>query len=317
MSSATPSAVVLIPLTITDDMLVAGTSVPVVDTSRGEVAWTAGSHANGAANVNCDGSLWTAIAEPGNARPGTDATKWRRSGPSNRAAAFSEQDADLLEKTRANAELKLVIKPGQFFTGVMLWGLEGDHLDVTIYDEPGGEPVEHYSGELYEQALGLYELLFYPLRQRTKHYMRNLPLYPDAQVHITITASGNGPCAVGLVSIGHWDTLLGSGDWGGVQYGAKADVKTYSSMVRGSDGKARRIRRGSSTDVTCQVVIEAEQANHAVELLHQVQGRVVAFVASGLPRYDYLSGLGDLSGSATPESFMHAVLSINFQGVVQ
>ena len=48
-----------------------------------------------------------------------------------------------------------------------------------------------------------------------------------------------------------------------------------------------------------------------------MQGRPVAFIASGLPRYDYLSGFGDMSGSAKPNSFAHAELKINIEGVVQ
>lgn len=317
MSTAT-SAVVLIPLSITSDMFKAGTSVPVVDSARGEVAWSSTTAYTGTEiNINYERSLYAAVAPSTNVKPGTDTTKWRRTGPSNRMAAFSEEDADLLEKTRANGELKLVMQLGQFFTGIYLDGMEGERLQVDIYEEPAGALLESLDVELFEQAAGLWELLFTPLRQRTKHLMRNLPLYPDAEVHITITSGGDGPCALGMGLIGHWMTLLGTGEWGGVEYGATAGVKSNSSFIRGPDGKVRRIRRGSSTDVSCTVVIPTDEANRAVGILHQAQGRVVAWVASGLSRYDFLSGVGDLSGSATPDSYVHTRLNLNFQGVVQ
>ena len=102
-----------------------------------------------------------------------------------------------------------------------------------------------------------------------------------------------------------------------MEYGATAEVKSYSYRKVADDGTVTRLRRGSATNVDCSVVIDAEQANRAMELLHQVQGRPVAFIASGLPRYDYLSGFGDLSGSATPQSYAHAVLKIRIEGVVQ
>lgn len=307
------SAVILIPLSITDSMLAAGTTIPVVDTAAGEVAWAAGTAYTVGQRVNHAGSIWEAVLASTGVTPGTDASKWLRVGPSNRMAPF---DDEMNTKATATGSMTYVLRPG-FFTGLALWGLQGDHITVRIYDQPGGALVEEYDADLYEQALGLFELLFLPLRQRTTHYMRNLPLYPDAEVRITISATGSAKVAVSLICVGHWDTLIGSGDFGGVEYGATADVKSYSYVKRGDDGTVSRVRRGSATNVDCTVVIAAEEANHAVELLHQVQGRPVAFIASGLPRYDYLNGFGDISGSATPQSFVHSILKIRIEGVVQ
>lgn len=311
MSTET-SAVILIPLSITDNMLAAGTTIPVVDAAAGEVAWVAGSHPLGT-RVNHSGSIWEAVVANPGVTPGTDSTKWLLYGPSNRMAPF---DDEFDTRATAAGSMTYVLRPG-FFTGLALWGMQADHLTVQIYDQPGGVVVEAYDADLYEQAMGLFELLFMPLRQRTKHYLRNLPLYPDAEVRITLSATGGGTVAMGMISVGHWDTLLGTGEFGGVEYGATADVKSYSYMKRGDDGKPKRVRRGSATNVDCSVVIAAEQANHAVELLHQVQGRPVAFIASGMPRYDYLNGFGDISGSATPQSFVHSILKIRIEGVVQ
>ena len=312
MSTET-SAVVLLPLTITDSMLAAGTTIPSVDAAAGEVAWVAGPAYAVGQRVNHGGAIWEAVLASTGVTPGTDSAKWLRFGPSNRMAPF---DDEFDTRATAAGSLTYVIRPG-FFTGLALWGMQADHITVHIYDQPGGQIVETYDADLYEQAAGLFELLFMPLRQRTRHYMRNLPLYPDAEVRITLSAAGGGQVAIGMISIGYWDTLLGKGDFGGIQYGVTADVKSYSYIKRSDDGKVTRVRRGSATNVSCSVVIEAEEANRAVELLHQVQGRPVAFIASGLPRYDYLSGFGDMSGSATPQSFVHAELKINIEGVVQ
>lgn len=311
--STESTAVILIPLDITSSMLAAGTSIPVVDAAAGEVAWASGSHPLGA-RVNHDNSIWEAVvANPGVA-PGTDSAKWLRYGPSNRMAPF---DNEMDSRATATGSMTYVLRPG-FFTGVALLGMQADHLTVQVFDSPGGAVVDAYDADLYEQASGLFELLFMPLRQRTKHYLRNLPIFPDAEVRITLSANGGGKVSLGMVSVGYWDTLLGRGDFGGVEYGATAEVKSYSYIKRGEDGKPlKRVRRGSATNVSCTVVISAEEANRAMELLHQVQGRTVVFIACGLPRYDYLSGAGDISGSATPQSFSHAELKITIEGVVQ
>lgn len=309
-------AVVLIPLDITPAAIKAGTSIPVIDTARGETAWVAGSaFAAGIANVNFEGSLYTAVAASTGVQPGTNPYKWRRTGPSNFMAAFDDR---LNTKAQSTGQLKFVLQL-PFFTGIALWGLVGDQLDIKIFDKSGAEPVliKHESNDLYEQALGLYELLFMPLRQRTKHYMRNLPLYPDAEVHITITSAGNGPVAVGLISIGHWDTLLGTAGVGGVEWAPTAAVKTYSTRTPNPDGSVERVRRGSATNVSCTVEIAIDEANRAMDLLHQVQGKPVAFIAVGMPRFDFLNGFGDLSGEASPVNAVKAKLKINMEGVVQ
>lgn len=309
-------AVVLIPLDVPASAIKAGTSIPVVDTARGETAWTAGTtFAAGSTDVNFEGSLYTAVAASTGVKPGTNPYKWRRTGPSNFMAAFDDR---LDTKAQSTGELKFVLQL-PFFTGLALWGLVGEQLDIKIFDKSGAQPVlvQHESGDLYEQALGLYELLFMPLRQRTKHYVRNLPLYPDVEVHITITAAGNGPTAVGLISIGHWNTLLGTAGAGGVEWGATAAIKTYSARTPNPDGNVERVRRGSATNLSCTVEIALDEANRAMDLLHQVQGKPVAFIAVGLPRFDFLNGFGDLSGEISAENAVKAKLKVNMEGVVQ
>lgn len=309
-------AVVLIPLDVPASAIKAGTSIPVVDTARGETAWAAGTpFAAGTPNINFEGALYTAVAASTGVKPGTNPYKWRRTGPSNFMAAFDDR---LDTKAQSTGELKFVLQL-PFFTGLALWGLVGDQLDIKIFDKSGAVPVliKHESNDLYEQALGLYELLFMPLRQRTKHYMRNLPLYPDAEVHITIKSAGNGPVAVGLISIGHWDSLLGTSGVGGVEWGATAAVKTHSTRTQNPDGTVERVRRGSATNITCTVEIAIDEANRAMDLLHQVQGKPVAFIAVGMPRFDFLNGFGDLSGEASPVNAVKANLKVNMEGVVQ
>lgn len=307
----TASAVLLIPSDIQQTMI-SSASVAVVDTDSGEVAWNSGTAYTGTeTNINYEGSLYASVAASTNVKPGTDTTKWRRTGPSNRMAAFDEE---LSTVTRAEDEVSYVLRSG-FFTGIGLYGLIGEYVSIKIYDEPGGEIVDEFSTDLFEQAMGFYELLFMPLARRTQVYLENLPLWPDAEVHISIT--GGGLCEVALITVGHWDTLIGSGEWGGVEYGAQAEVVSYSYLKRNDDGTVTRIRRGSSDSGTYTVFLPADQANHAMDLLRKVQGRPVAYIANAHPQYEYLNGFGDVTGSISPEGFNHARLSLRLEGAVQ
>jgi len=311
--STTASAVLLIPLEVTGNMIAAGTSVPVVDSASGEVAWSNTTDYAIDAEVNHAGAIWEAQKASKGVTPGSDPNTWLRLRPSNRMAAF---DSELDTVTRAPGEVTFVLRPG-FFSGLGLWGMTGELLTVQIYDSPGGELVEEYTTDLWEQATGLYELLFMPLRRRTQHYMQNIPLYPDPEVRISITAANDAMCEIALISIGHWDTLIGIGDFGGTEQGAEAEIKPYTYRKVEDDGRVRRIRRGASNNVNCSVVLPMDQANHAMELLHTVQGRPVAFIASGLPQYEFLNGFGDVSGSITAETYNTARMRLRIEGAVQ
>lgn len=306
------SAVILDPLTITPGHIKAGTSVPVVDVAMGEVAWVAGTHVKGASPVNCDGSLWTAIADPGSTRPGTDAAKWRRTGPSNQMAAFDKQ---VYTKAVGVEVLTFVLQPG-FFTGLYLAGLEGEQLEITLKSASDGELLEHWQQDLFEQAMGLFEYLYQPLRALTKFQRQDLELHPDAQLTITIRAAPGRRVAVGQIVCGFWTTLLGSGDFGGVEYGAGAEVKTYSYIETNDDGTVTIVPRNVATNITANVVVEADQLPAAFELLQRVAGKPVAFIASGLARYDYLNTFGLVSASATADTWATGSISLKVQGYI-
>lgn len=315
----TAAAIILEPLDITPTMVIAGTSVPEVDTARGEVAWVAGSHASGAKNVNCDGALWEAVATPGSTRPGADYTKWRRTGPSNRMAPF-----DYMRSTAAEAlgELVFVLQPG-FYNGLRLDGLAGEYLEVVQYERTSPDPeglqvLQRWSGDMYEQARGLFEYLYMPLRQIKQKHWLDWPMAANAELHIRITASNNGRCAVGMITLGFWETLLGQrADFGGVEYGAESTIKTHTTVADNPDGSWEFTpRTGVSNNISCTVVIDADEANAAHELIARASGKPVVFIASGLPRYDYLNTFCFLSASVSPTNWGVVQLRLTGKGSI-
>lgn len=312
--SATQSALLLIPNDITSAQIATGTTIPAVDTARDEVAWDSGSaYAGTESGINHGGRLWAAIAPSANVVPGTNTAKWRSTGPSNRMAPFDDQ---INTSARATGSLTYVLKPG-FFNGLALYGLAGDALSVTLYESPGGPVLYQWSGDLFEQAMGLFEYLYMPLRMLTKRIANNLPLSPDAELHITITAAGAGDCAIGMIVCGFWASLLGSGQLiGGVEMGASAAVKTYSYIKTEDDGTTTIIPRSPATNINCTVVIDAAQANYAHDLLTQVAAKPVAIVLSGVARYEYLNTFGLVSGSVEAASWGYSRLTISGKGFI-
>lgn len=309
--STAATAVILDPLTITASMLYAGTTIPVVDAGAGEAAYSPSTAYTGVeVKVNHEGWLYTSIAASTGVAPGTDTTKWRRTGPSNRMAPFDDQ---MNTTAVAAGQMTYVLRPG-FFTGLALYGVEAEEIEITLYAAPGGAVIEHWQQEMYEQALGLFEYLYLPLRALTKFQQQNLELFPNAELHVTVRAAAGKRVAIGHLICGFWTTLLGSGAFGGVQYGAGAEVKTYSYIKTNDDGKVTVVPRNTATNITANVVVDSEQINAAFDLLSKVAGKPVAFIASGLPRYDYLNTFGLVSASVSPDTWRTGSISLKVQG---
>ena len=103
---------------------------------------------------------------------------------------------------------------------------------------------------------------------------------------------------------------------GGGNAPARTLLCTAGMISAGIDSVRSRVSR-SATNVTCSVVIETDQANHAMDLLRQCQGRSVVVIASGLPRYDFLSTVGDVSGDITVDSYGISRINLKIEGNVQ
>lgn len=316
MSSKKASASVLVPNSISAVDIKAGTTIPEVDTAAGEVAWSSATAYTGVENnINYGGRLWSSIAPSTNVVPGTNTSKWRTSGPSNRMAPFDDQ---INTRAQATGSMTYVLQSG-FFDGLALYGLQGDWLKITLKDSPGGDVLYTWEGDLYEQAAGLYEYLFIPLRMLTKKVVHDLPFYPEAELTITVTAQYSAPVGIGMLVCGFWASLTGNGPTnipGGVEYDASAQIKTYSYIKTEDDGTTTIIPRNSATNLSCQVVIDGDQANYAADVLSKIAARPVAIILSNMPRYDYLNTFGLVSGTVQPVAYRVARMNLDVKGYI-
>ena len=306
------NARILIPIAITPVMVVTGTSIAEPDTTRGEAAWLLATAYTVGQRVTHLGSVWEAVAPSTGVTPGTDTTKWLRFGPTNRTAAFDEYTTT---RSVGTTSITYVLQPG-FFNGLRLDGLEGVQLVATLKDEPGGSVIWSKTLDLFEQALGFYELLFSPLRALRVVSFDDLPLQPNPELTITISAASGAAVGIGSIMMGDWRTLMGTGRFGGTEYGARMTRKSYTYWDEKDDGTYSLVRRPSKRDVSCSVVIDADQAMYADALLDEITDRLVAFEASDLPKYGYLNTSGFVSGDITADNFSITKLDLNIKGSI-
>lgn len=312
---------ILLPTAITPSMFGAGTTIPVVDSSVGEVLWV-----SGATYAVKDRRVWEGYtyecikAAPSNTTPPSStagAEFWLRDegAPTNRMAPFDEY---LFTRARRPTSLTYVLNPG-FVTGLAIYGIEADTLDVRVRGGPGGAdlvPPVHL--DLWEQAVGEWEYLFGNLARGTSYTLKDIPLHPAAEVTITLSRNNAGvEAAVGYISVGQWSRLLApSGRVSAVVQGAEASTKSYAYYRENTDGTFTRRRGRQSTNMSLSCVIDADQANAAKTLLDRILDQTVAIEASGLPRFGYLSTIGSVTGTVKADTTATATVALQIKGNV-
>ena len=305
---------ILIPLEITAAMVQPGTSIASPDPAMGEVAWAASAaYVVGDERVSALAIYACHREHTGRVKPPEDdAEYWKRKAPSNLFAPF---DYYTSTQAKATGSLTLVLRPG-FFADVQLYGLVGDSVHIAVHDGPGGPLLKQMQEDLWEQALGLWELLFQPLGKRDKAQLSGIPISPNAQLTVTVTSVPSAPVALGTLNIGEWRRLIGTSKLGGTEYGAEVEPRSYSYIKTYDDGTYEFKRRHSATDVRMSVFLDANQAEFATATLQQVLDLPVAVQACDAPGYGYLNTMGLVTGTVRAEGFGHARANINVKGMI-
>lgn len=309
------SARVMVPVRISPAMVVTGTTIAEPDTTRGEVAWVSGaSYTADTSEVTYAGSVYACVKThtghtltPPLDLPGF----WLRKGPTNRMAPFDDYNSTA---AIATGSLAFVIQPG-FMNGISLYGMEGDTYSIVVKDAPGGTVIASESGDLYAQAAGLWELLFTVLPGMAYASIDNIPI--SANPEVTITVASYVPAnrvAIGSIKIGDWRPFIGPDVWGATSIGAEVERVSYTHREFNDDGTYTETLRGSSRDVRCSVVLDAQQALYVDAILSEIQDIAAPFEASDLPRYAYLNTMGFVTGTMRADSVATTSLNLRIKG---
>lgn len=307
----TASARVLVPINVMSTMIKAGTTIAEPDIAGGEVGWISGGAYVVDDKRTSNGSVYSCLLNHSTrtVRPELDPQYWLREKPTHRAAPFDDYANT---KARATGSLTFVLQPG-FLNGVALYGIEGASYSVVVRDAPGGTVIAEWSGDLYVQASGLYELLFSPLPALEQLSFDGIPIAPAAEVRITISSGIDQPVAIGSIKVGDWRQFIGEGA-GGTEFGADSTRKSYTFREYAKDGTYKMVRRAGSRDVRFTVVIDAAQAMYADAILGETQDVAVPIEASNLPNYAYLNTCGFIDATMRAVDAATTNLSVQIKG---
>ena len=310
---------ILLPTDITQSSILAGTSIPDVDTAMGEVAWAKDTLYKVGDRRVYQGGVYVCIREHSTSVDSllsTPPNLWRFAGPSNRMAPF---DPWLFTKAKAKGTITYVIS-GSFIDGIAVYGIANeDTVIISVKDGVTGvDLVPPTTQVLYEQAYGEYEYLFGNLGKVSHTTASNLPIHPNVSITITVqNVDPNALVEVGHISVGSWKHFFSPlTNLSGAQYGVQARTKDYSFVEDNKDGTYTEIPGRKARDISVSCVISSDEAARADRILEAISGKAVAVEVSDLPKYGHLSTVARVSGSVRVDNWSEATVELELKGNV-
>ena len=313
---------ILLPKTITPEMLGAATSIPEVDASVGEVAWVSGTNYVVNDRRVHSGYVYECVKDITSAPQNTYAPSDVRSAgywlidkrnPTNRTAPFDKYPFTKARRT-GSVVYQLTLS---FVTGIAIYGIEGDTISVTVKDTSGNDLRPAVTSDLWEQAYGEWDYLFGSLRKVTYFTLKDIPVHPQAVITITVSRSTpTEQAAIGFISVGTWKRLLAPvpNATTGAQYGVEATTRDYSTYTDYEDGTYEEVEGRKATDISLTCVISSDEAPAAMELLRQILGKAVAIEVSDQSKYSHLATVGKVTGSVRSVNWPTAEVDLQIKG---
>jgi len=211
----------IVPITITDDVLVSSTIA-----EDDYAAWSSGtSYTLGqrVIYVSTDvhqvyESVYAGSQSGHDPTLDTTNTWWLLVGSTGRWSMF---DASVSEQSTDDGTITVKLLTRERYDSIALFNLSAASLTVSMVDGTAG--TVYSSTTSLTSTSGItdwWAYFFAPVERRVDYFLTGLPLYPDAELTITLTEGGT--VAVGEIVVGL------SRDWGDTQYGAQVGITDYS-----------------------------------------------------------------------------------------
>jgi hypothetical protein len=234
------------------------------------------------------------------------ATWWIDIGPTNRFAMF---DTLISTPTSATSPLVITLRPGAF-SGMAMFGLDADYLNIETIEETTGETVYSYSAPLEgSQPADYYEYFFDRFKPQTQFIETAIEPYATAVTVITLTKA-TGPVKVGMVALGELRPL------GAPLRGASVEPVDYSYVSTDSFGNTTIRRRANATGLSIQAKMDLEDANTVLATVQELLGVPVVVVGSGAKGYEALTVFGLLSARLQYDDYRMPTLNMTVKGLI-
>lgn len=305
----------LVPKPITAAMIASGTTI--AEPATGETLWVSGgNYAIGDKRIRVETHRVYEAVQASTGRtiaPELDGTYWKDMGPTLRWAPF---DQYINTPATATATLTYVLKPG-FCNCVALYGIDAGTVSVTVKAGTGGSTLYTESRPVSESNATWYGYYFLPWVKRDRMVFSNLPIHPDAEITITLTAAVGVSVAIGVIVVGDYRPLIGDiASFGGTERGASAEPVTYSYIKTEDDGTVKIVKRHAATGLRATICLPRENADAALKTIQSVLDIPCGWVATATKGYDGLNAFGLGSASVRYENDTIARIDLTVKGMI-
>lgn len=275
------TAKVIIPLTLTDPMILSST-IAEPDTTIGESAWVSGaSYTAGQQKTrSTTHKVYKALTNHTGVAtlPENDGTNWQDIGYTNKYRSLDNKVGT--SSTQASGDLTYVLQPG-YADGLAAMELTGRELEVSAKNAPGGTVIYgphtiDLDGSLVEDV---YDWFFSDYEQRRDVVLTNLPRqYGTAE--ITIKVKGTAGTSIGVLKLGKVEGL------GSTMSGAQVGIISYSTKEADAFGNIEVVSRSYSKRNNYKVLTNASDFNRVFRRLASIRDIPCIFIGTESVGYE-------------------------------
>lgn len=272
------SASVIVPVTITDAMLVSCTTA---EPAAAETLWVSGTtYAVGDIRIRTQThrKYKRLVAGAGTTTPELDLTNWLDIGPTLRWAQF---DRKIGTTTTSATSLTTVIKPGSA-EGLALMELVGTSAVVSAKNQTGGTVIFSRTIPLDGSTIeSVYDWMFGELVQKRNVLITDLPgQYPNMEVTVTINSTSGA--SLGVLVVGRVQTI------GATEYGAGAGIINFGKVADDGFGNRDWIEGGWAARVTLPLIANTSDLNRIYRQLAALRSKPCVYIGSSLDQFEPL-----------------------------
>jgi hypothetical protein len=306
---------VLAPITIVDAMV---TSCTIAEPAAGETVWNAATNYT----LGTEAILTAPHRVYENLIPGVSATSpdvaALQSTPAwlDKRATMKWASLDQYVTTQSQivTPMTYVFRPG-IFNAFQAYGLDGATLTFTAKSTAGGTVFFTQSYDLTEPPIDHYDYYFGRIKPLSKLLIKNILLYADPEITVTITAGAGVTVKAGMFIFGDLRPIISVDGTGGTQYDAQVKPTTTSLFIADGYGGTKIIRRTKGTDMDINVFMPRTDADSALSSLQDVLDVPVAWIGTDALGYAGLNVFGIASGSVKYAGPNHATMSLSVKGL--
>lgn len=251
----------------------------------------------------------TATAGISDITPPNDPTRWTDEGPTNRWACF---DIESATRTTWPSALTMTVRPGAI-THIGLAGMKNvASVHVEMWSSPGGELVHDHTYTTNDTSSNtpLWDLYFRAPTYSDLKVIGGLPVYPQCQVRITLTAY-TYPLQIGLIALGRTHTL------GLAEVEASVIYRDYGYTTVNKWGNTVRTPGAKAKDLKCTAYFPIEEANNVDRAMRLLLDSGAIFIPSEQAKFNFMTTWGLIKpADITATSNTLASASFEIEGLI-